>query len=76
MFFSNSRIKSFCVRTIVRESNPGYVLEKPSLLPILMKNLHTKCCTNNYVISHVKRLSSPAICSGSSAFNFRKNILN
>ena len=58
------------------KSNPEYVLEKPQLLPILMKNLHTKCCTNNYLISHVKRVTSLAICSGSSAFNFRKKILN
>ena len=31
---------------------------------------YRSCCTNNYVISHVKRLSSPALCSSSGAFNF------
>ena len=31
---------------------------------------YIKRCTNNYVISHVKRLSSVALCSWSSAFNF------
>ena len=32
---------------------------------------YTKCCTSNYVISHVKRLSSPTLCGWSGAFNFR-----
>ena len=32
---------------------------------------YTKRCTNNYVISSVKRLSSPALSGWSSAFNFR-----
>ena len=32
---------------------------------------YTKRCTNNYVISRVKRLSSPALCGWSRAFNFR-----
>ena len=32
---------------------------------------YTKRCTSNYVISHVKRLSSPTLCGWSGAFNFR-----
>ena len=32
---------------------------------------YTKRCTSNYVISRVKRLSSPALCGWSGAFNFR-----
>ena len=32
---------------------------------------YTKCCTNNYVISRVKRLFSPTLCCWSGAFNFR-----
>ena len=32
---------------------------------------YTKCCTSNYVISRVKRLSSPALSGWSGAFNFR-----
>ena len=32
---------------------------------------YTKCCTSNYVISRVKRLSSPALCGWSGAFNFK-----
>ena len=32
---------------------------------------YTKHCTKNYVMAHVKRLSSPSLCSWSSAFNFR-----
>ena len=31
----------------------------------------TKRCTSNYVISCVKRLYSPALCSWSGTFNFR-----
>ena len=33
--------------------------------------IYTKCSTSNYVISLVKRLSSPALCDWSGAFNFR-----
>ena len=33
---------------------------------------YTKCCTCNYVISCVKRLSSPALCVWSGVFNFRE----
>ena len=32
---------------------------------------YTKCCTSNYVISRVKRLSSPTHCGFSGAFHFR-----
>ena len=32
---------------------------------------YKKHCTNNYIISHVKRLSLPALCVWSSAFSFR-----
>ena len=32
---------------------------------------YTKRCTSNYVISRAKRLSSPALCDWSNAFNFR-----
>ena len=32
---------------------------------------YTRHCTRNYVISCVKRLSSPVLCSWSGAFNFR-----
>ena len=32
---------------------------------------YTKRCTSNYVISRVKRLSSPALCGWSGAFSFR-----
>ena len=35
------------------------------------KKTYTKRCTSNYVISRVKRLSSPALCGWSGAFNFR-----
>ena len=33
---------------------------------------YTNRCTSNYVISRVKRLSSPALCSWSGAFNLRE----
>ena len=32
---------------------------------------YTKRCTSNYVISRVKRLSSPVLCGWSGALNFR-----
>ena len=37
--------------------------------------LHLKCCTSNYVISQVKRLSSSALAGSSRAFNFRVDVL-
>ena len=46
-----------------------YVFEKHELPSILMKNI--KCCTNNYVISYVKKFSSHAFLGWSCAFNFR-----
>ena len=37
--------------------------------------IYLKCCTSNYVISQVKRLSSSALAGSSRAFNFRVDVL-